>query len=250
MPPELFGISDIGCVRKENQDTWLFDESLALAIVSDGMGGGPAGALAAQTVVRRMPEIMRQMAKSDCGALPLSRRRVARRLLRETVLSVSREILHTSEDDLERKGMGATVVAAWRCANAIHIAHQGDSRAYLFRNNVLSLLTADHSIVALLLRNGEITEQEALTHPARGQLTRFVGMPGDVYGDVQTLSIMHGDRLLLCTDGLWGVVKDDEIAAVLTKHSEPERVCSELIELSKQRGAPDNVTAMGWNLGL
>jgi serine/threonine protein phosphatase PrpC len=111
----------------------------------------------------------------------------------------------------------------------------------------LKRLTADHSIVALLVRNGEITEQEALNHPARGQLTRFVGMPGDVYCDVQTLKIEKSDRLLLCTDGLWGVLKEVEIAAVLASHVEPEKVCGELIELAKRRGAPDNVTMVVWN---
>jgi protein phosphatase len=194
-----------------------------------------------------MPEIMRQGLLSEGHMLPVSRQRVARRLLRETVLSVSREILHTSTDDLELKGMGATVVAAWRCGSALHVVHQGDSRAYLYRDGHLKMLTKDHSIVALLVRNGEITEQEALNHPARGQLTRFVGMPGDVYCDVQTLKIEKGDRLILCTDGLWGVVSDEEIAAMLASHVEPEKVCSEVLELAKRRGAPDNVTTVVWN---
>ncbi|MDD2328756.1 MAG: protein phosphatase 2C domain-containing protein [bacterium] len=255
------GSSDIGCVRKENQDAWLVDESLGLVVVADGMGGGPAGAQAAQAVAGRLPELLRKglngrnasprrprtAQRSDPAGM---RCREARRLLRETVLALSREILRASEDDPERKGMGATVVAAWRCGTVVHVVHQGDSRAYLFRGGVLNKLTADHSIVALLMRNGEITEKEATKHPARGQLTRFVGMPGDVYCEVQTLKIEDGDRLLLCTDGLWGIVNDDEIAAVLASHAELERGCGELIELAKRRGAPDNVTALVWNVGL
>jgi protein phosphatase len=249
-PLDVAGGSDIGCVRRENQDAWLVDEPLKLAIVADGMGGGPAGALAAQTVVRRMAEIMRQVITSNHSKQEVSRRRVARRLLRETVSSVSQEILNMSEDDLELKGMGATVVAAWHCGSALHLAHQGDSRAYLFRDCLLRPLTADHSIVALLVRNGEITEQEALNHPARGQLTRFVGMPGDVYCDVQTLKIEKGDRLLLCTDGLWGVVSDVEIATAFMEQAQTADVCNSLIKLAVLRGAPDNVTAVAWNLGL
>jgi protein phosphatase len=254
------GSSDIGCVRKENQDAWLMDETLGLVVVADGMGGGPAGAQAAQTVVGRLPELLRK-GLNGCDASPWRQRtaqrpvpagmrcREARRLLRKTVLALSGEILRASEDDPKRKGMGATLVAAWRCGTVLHVAHQGDSRAYLFRGDVLKRLTADHSIVALLMRNGEITEEEATNHPARGQLTRFVGMPGDVYCEVQTLRIADGDRLLLCTDGLWGIANDDEIAAVLASHAEPERICDELIELVKRRGAPDNVTTVVMDLG-
>jgi protein phosphatase len=254
------GVSDRGCVRAENQDAWQADESLGLVVVADGMGGGPAGAEAAQMVAGRLPELLRKglngwdasprRPQTVRGTVPTGmRRRAARRLLRETVLELSREILRASEDDPERKGMGATAVAAWRCGPVVHVAHQGDSRAYLFRGGVLNKLTADHSIVALLVRSGEITEEEAVKHPARGQLTRFVGMPGDVYCEVQTLMIKDGNRLLLCTDGLWGVVNDDEIAAALARHAEPEGVCGELIELAKRRGAPDNVTTAVWDLG-
>ena len=245
---DVAGVSDRGCVRAENQDAWMADASLGLALVADGMGGGPAGAQAAGIVARRLPELVRQRTVRETVPTGM-RRREARRLLRETVLAVSREILRGSENDPERKGMGSTAVAAWRCGNAVHVAHQGDSRAYLFRSGKLRRLTADHSIVVLLVRNGEITEEEAERHPARGQLTRFVGMPVDVYCDVQTLTIKDGDRLLLCTDGLWGVVEDDEMAAALAGRCHPADVCGGLIELAMRRGAPDNVTVLVWNLG-
>ena len=251
LPPVPFimaGISDMGCIRKENQDAWLADESVRLALVADGMGGGPAGAQAAQTVTGRLPELMK-MGLNGMARGSVSRRRTARRFFRETVLSVSREILQASENDLELKGMGATVVAAWQCGNVVHVAHQGDSRGYLFRGGAMKKLTADHSIIALLVRNGEITEEEACKHPARGQLTRFVGMPGDVYCEVQTVIIDDGDRLLLCTDGLWGVVRDDEIATAMSELHQPADVCSKLIGLAVGRGAPDNVTALVWDLG-
>ena len=237
--------SDRGCVRAENQDAWSSDEALGLVMVADGMGGGPAGALAAQTVVTRLPEFLRL-------GIPTRRppsQRKARELLREAVLAVSGQIIETSKDDPKCKGMGATVVVAWRCGKCVHIAHQGDSRAYLFRGGELKRLTADHSIVALLVRTGEITKEEAQRHPARGQLTRFVGMQGDVYCDVQTFKIENGDRLLLCTDGLWDVVNHDEMVAALANQQEISGVCGELIGLAKQHGAPDNVTAIIWDFG-
>ncbi|MDD2600389.1 MAG: protein phosphatase 2C domain-containing protein [Kiritimatiellae bacterium] len=244
-PLDVAGISDRGCIRADNQDAWMADELLRLVVVADGMGGRPAGAEAAQMVTECLPEFLR---KGVTGVVP--KRRSARRLLRETVLAVSREILRVSADDPKRKGMGTTMVAAWQCGEVLHLAHQGDSRAYLLRGGSLRKLTADHSIVVLLVRNGEITEEEAEKHPARGQLTRFVGMPGDVYCGLQTLGIKDGDRLLLCTDGLWGVVKNDEIAATLLEQARPEDACRKLVSLAVEYGAPDNVTAVVWNLGL
>ncbi len=255
-PCAIAGLSDRGCVRAENQDVWRTDEALGLVVVADGMGGGPAGAQAAKMVTERLPELLRRKGKrlttplqTDAGTRGVLRRRAARRLLREAVLELSREILRASADDPERKGMGATVVSAWRCGAVVHVAHQGDSRVYLFRCGELRMLTADHSIVALLARNGEITADEAAVHPACGQLTRFVGMPGEVYCDVQTLATEDGDRLLLCTDGLWGAVSDEDIAKVLAGHAEPLSACRELVALAKRHGAPDNVTAVVWKLG-
>jgi protein phosphatase len=243
-PFDIAGVSDKGCVRLENQDAWMADESLRLVVVCDGMGGCPAGAQAAQMVTGSIPDFLR---KRVTGVAP--KRKMARELLREAVLSAGQEILRTSVDDLERKGMGTTVVAAWQCGKGVHLAHQGDSRAYLLRDGRLQKLTVDHSIVALLVRNGEITEEDALMHPARGQLTRFVGMQGDVYCDIQTVNIKEGDRLLLCTDGLWGVVNDDDIAAILSEYDTPEDACEKLMELALRNGASDNVTAVVWNIG-
>ena len=241
---EIAGVSDKGCVRLDNQDAWVVDEPLRFVVVCDGMGGCSAGAQAAQMVTGSIPDFLR---KRVTGVAP--KRKMARELLREAVLSAGQEILRTSEDDLERKGMGTTVVAAWHCGKVIHLAHQGDSRAYLLRDGSLQKLTADHSIVALLVRNGEITEENAVMHPARGQLTRFVGMQGDVYCDIQTVKIKEGDRLLLCTDGLWGVVKDDDITAILSEYATLEAACANLMELALRNGAPDNVTAVVWNIG-
>ena len=137
----------------------------------------------------------------------------------------------------------------WRCGAVLHVAHQGDSRAYLFRKGGLRKLTADHSIVAMLVRDGEITIEEAAGHPARGQLTRFVGMPWDAYCEVQSMGINGGDRLLLCTDGLWGVVAEEEMAATLSECPGSEQACRRLIDAALRHGAPDNVTAVVWNLG-
>ena len=276
------GCSDIGCVRPDNQDAWLADAEHGLFIVADGIAGRPAGAMASQFVTSALSRVLARRSASlltfpklnglprraaACGApcarhgasasptigvqlttgtsfTQRSRARAVRYVLRESILEVGREIRKTGADNPDLRGMGATIVAVWLRGPFTHVAHMGDSRAYLLRGGVLAPLTADHSIVALLKRNGEITEEEAQGHPAGGSLTRFVGMEGDVYPDTRSLRLDSGDRLLLCTDGMWSAVPDAELSAVLLNHPEPETACQELISLAKQQGGRDNITAV------
>ncbi len=105
-------------------------------------------------------------------------------------------------------------------------------------------LTADHSITALLVRNGEITEEEAVTHSARGKLSRFVGMTGDTYPDMVSLRLQSNDRLLLCTDGLWAAVSAKELCDRMSCQADPEAICREFVECAKRHGGADNITAL------
>ena len=235
------GCTDTGCLRADNQDAWLADAEHGLFIVADGIAGRPAGAKASQFVTSALPRVI---TRRSASLTQRSRARAVRYVLRESILEVGREIRKTGADNPDLRGMGATIVAVWLRGPFTHVAHMGDSRAYLLRGGVLAPLTADHSIVALLKRNGEITEEEAQGHPAGGSLTRFVGMEGDVYPDTRSLRLDSGDRLLLCTDGMWSAVPDAELSAVLLNHPEPETACQELISLAKQQGGRDNITAV------
>lgn len=235
------GCTDIGCGRKENQDTWLVDEERGVFVVSDGVGGGPVGGTASQMVTSTLPSLIAQRST----VMPQRpRARAVRCVLRDSLLELSRDIRKVGENDPGRKGMGATVVAVWLRWPFAHIAHMGDSRAYLFRAGILTPLTSDHSIVALLLRNGEITAADVQDHPARNRLTRFVGMDGDVYPETQSLRLEAGDRLLLCTDGLWSAASDAEMKALLSSHPDPRIACRELVALAKRHGGQDNITAV------
>ena len=140
--------------------------------------------------------------------------------------------------------MGATVVMALVQDDRAFIAHMGDSRAYLLRRGKLRPLTDDHSIVGILLRTGEIRPEEAEHHPARGQLSRYVGMEDEVYPDVRTVRLASGDRLLLCTDGLTGMVPDDTIMGLLAVSEEPQVACDHLVEAANAAGGKDNITAV------
>jgi PPM family protein phosphatase len=234
------GLSDIGRKRTENQDAFAVVPEIQLYAVSDGMGGGQPGALASQIVTSVLPELLRKQAT----VLESASARKVRSMLRNAVTELSNEVHRKSMDQPGLKGMGTTVVAALIRHRSAHIVHMGDSRAYLFRKGKLKQLTEDHSVVALLVRNGEITPEEAKTHPARSHLSRFVGIQMEVLPDVGTVSLRKDDRLLLCTDGLTGMLPDKDITNILQEIPDPEAACHALVAAANEAGGKDNITVL------
>lgn len=232
--------TDTGKVRQQNEDAFLVDAVAGLFIVSDGMGGTRAGELASQMVVGALPQMLDKRAD---GLRKISRQTCHRRL-RQNLLDLSRNVRETVSKRPDLKGMGATVALMLIRDEQAHIAHMGDSRVYLWRAGCMEQLTADHSIVSILLRDGEITPQEAKTHPARGNLSRFVGMPGEVYPDVRTVPLEEDDRLMLCTDGLTGMVSDSDIADILGDNDDPQQACEALVAAANEAGGKDNITVV------
>jgi protein phosphatase len=140
--------------------------------------------------------------------------------------------------------MGSTVVCALVRGNQVLIAHMGDSRAYRLRGGRLKQLTRDHSLVELLIRSGDITLEEAATHPSRGRLTRNIGMDGEPLPQTCLLKHRAGDQLLLCTDGLTGMISDEQIKTILSESSPLETRCQRLVDAANQAGGKDNVTVL------
>ena len=237
--------TSVGRVRMNNEDATFSSESLGLFIVSDGMGGAQAGEVAAALVTAILPKMIETSLTADGNP---SWQRI-RAWLRRDMLTLSRIMYLESSANPMTEGMGATVVAAFVHSNRAYIAHMGDSRAYLYRQNHLLQLTNDHSVVSLLLRSGEITEAEARVHPARGHLTRFVGMKDEVFGDIRSLRVRYGDRLLLCSDGLTGMIPDTEITQLLGLYATTDEACKRLVEAANDAGGEDNVTAMVVDIG-
>ncbi len=233
------GRTDRGRVRKQNEDRWRVDPELGLYLVADGIGGRFAGALAAQKVVDRLPALV-QASFADVE-VPSAR---ATERLSEALTELSDQVRQESEGQPGLEGMGATVVLALVRQAWSLIAHLGDSRAYLLRAGHLEQLTKDHTILQLLLEIGEISPQEAPHHPARGQVTRYVGMPGEVLPDVQTVELFPGDRLLLCSDGLTGMVDEVGILTILQQKRVPGTLCRQLVGAANAAGGSDNITAV------
>jgi PPM family protein phosphatase len=240
--------NDAGRIRQTNQDSYLIDLEQNLFIVSDGMGGHLAGEVASKAVVTVLPELIRRR----LAGLSSASNRTVELALREVVLELSQRLRAESAGRPGLQGMGATLAMAllrpepWTA----HLAHLGDSRIYLFRDHHLTQLTEDHSIVALLLKHGEINREEARRHPARGRLSRYVGIDGDVYPDLQSIALLAGDRLLICSDGLTNMIPDDMIARLIHKNPAPSEACRKLVAAANSAGGEDNITVLLVNLSL
>ena len=234
------GLTDLGCVREKNEDNWMADPGLGLYVVADGMGGQLGGGLASKVIVEVLPHLVR---KEFAEIMDLSDPVASQRLL-EVLSYLSNHLREGGKDEAGLSGMGSTVIMLLVHGSKALIGQMGDSRAYLLRKRKLKQLTTDHTLIQLLLESGDITAEEAITHPACGQLTRYVGMEGEPLPEVQLFEIQPGDRLLLCSDGLTGMLTDKEILAVLKKKLVPKTICKRLVEAAKKAGGKDNIATV------
>jgi protein phosphatase len=225
--------SDVGMVRTANEDRFALAPDLGLFLVADGMGGHIGGQLASSLAADGTVEALRGVA--DSSASPTDK-------LRFCVAAANHEIFMTAQAKPELTGMGTTLVALLAGEGRIGLAHVGDSRAYLVRGSRIRQLTRDHSLVADLVRRGEISADAARGHPHRHVLTRALGVRRSGLPDLGELTPAAGDMLLLCSDGLTEHVLDEEIAEVVGGPDEPDAICDKLVGLANARGGEDNST--------
>jgi serine/threonine protein phosphatase PrpC len=236
------GLTDTGRVRAGNEDAWAVDPAQGLYIVADGMGGHNAGEIAARAVVESLPEMVRRrVSRGRQGAA--TGKGLARRL-RTAVARLSRDVYLRAMAEPSLYGMGATVVLAMVQRDSAVVVHMGDSRAYLLHDGQLGLVTKDHSVVQELLDRGHITADEAATHPARNRITASVGMPGDPTPACNRVTLAAGDKLMLCTDGLAGMIPDEQIGQILARPEPPADLCQRLVDAANEAGGYDNVTVV------
>jgi PPM family protein phosphatase len=217
--------SEIGLVREVNEDSMLHDPPLFA--VADGMGGHLAGDVASQMAIEQLVAEYRA-SDSISGA----------------VRHANRAIFRAAQSDPELSGMGTTITAMIAGEDSAQIVHVGDSRAYLLRNGDLSRITQDHTVVGRLVQQGRIAPEDADRHPQRSYLERALGVDPDVEVDVYVLDTSAGDRILLCSDGLFGMIDDDVILAVLDREKDPQRAAERLCEEAVEAGGADNVTTV------
>ncbi|EXX84727.1 serine/threonine protein phosphatase [Paenibacillus darwinianus] len=233
--------SDIGRIRLVNEDrAWVgqLENGITVAIVADGMGGHQAGDVASQLAVDTFRESLRDYKD------PLDPEQ-AKTLIRQAILQANEIVYEMASQNDRYHNMGTTVVAAMLFEGSGIIGHIGDSRAYRLHDGRLRLLTEDHTLVNELAKSGQISAEEAANHPRRNVLTRALGTDRHVEVDVKGFAWTPGDMLLLCSDGLYSMVGEDEmLAALLDAEPNLDGKAERLIELALHAGGDDNVTVL------
>ena len=227
--------SAIGLVRQGNEDSGFV--SPQLIAVADGMGGHAAGEVASRIAVEVLQSLVPALVSKDIDEDSVTD------LLMHSLHSIDSEISAVTDEDIEKRGMGTTLTALLIRDKYISLLHVGDSRCYRLRGNSLEQLSNDHTIIQELLDQGAISPAEALEHPQRSMLTQALRGDGDVTPVLQMYEIKKGDRYLLCSDGLSGVLTEKELKVGLKKSNKDDAI-KFLIDATYVNGAPDNVTVL------
>ncbi|MBW3664758.1 MAG: Stp1/IreP family PP2C-type Ser/Thr phosphatase [Actinobacteria bacterium] len=230
---DAVAVTDTGQVRQANEDAYFLGDSVFA--VADGMGGHVAGEIASRTALEPVAVIDgRVFADYDEAADSLT----------DALKDANGAVVARAIEEPELKGMGTTLTAALVEGRRLHIAHVGDSRAYLIRGGTIVRITKDHTLVQHFIDQGEITEEEAARHPQRSIITRAIGVSPLVEVDHHVVDLEVGDHVLLCSDGLTGQVEDGEIRETILTAEAEEAALDELVRLANERGGPDNITAV------
>lgn len=223
--------SDVGLVREGNEDSGY--ASPRLLVVADGMGGAAAGEVASSVAVAALAGLDEDEPTGDLLEV-----------LREALRRIEGQLAGLVEAEPRLRGMGTTLTAVLGAGSRLALIHVGDSRAYLLREGKLERITRDHTLVQSLIDAGRLTEHEATTHPQRNVLTRVLDGTHPTEADLSIREVRPGDRILLCSDGLSGVVSWDTLGAVLLANENPEDAVDELVDLALRGGGPDNITCV------
>jgi serine/threonine protein phosphatase PrpC len=233
---KMYGSTNVGRVRKENQDAIYFDEIMNFGVVADGIGGRAGGKEASAIAVRGL---RRAVVESE-----MIRHDQADSFLVNALDAVNSEIIKVGREDVSKTGMGTTVNAVMFFADKAHIVHVGDSRTYLYDRGHLFQLTIDHN-VKTLLRRGQIEQSDVLPRVSKDALVRALGLSEQFDPDIYTLQVRTGQILLTCSDGLYSMVEDRKILHLLNKHAhKPNELPKHLIDAANQGGGRDNITVL------
>ena len=238
---QSWGLTDPGCVRKQNQDAYRIeqlDHNTLLCVVCDGMGGAKSGNVASTLAVDVFAEEI-----SSSWTPGMSSERIDQMLLGAVKLA-NFTVYDQAAQFEEFSGMGTTLVAALIQDDMATLVNVGDSRAYYIDRAGIHQVTVDHSVVQLMIQRGELTPEQAKTYPGKSLITRAIGTESMVPCDLFHKKVSKGDYFLLCSDGLSNLMDDQEILFEVAHGQEKEKCCQRLLEIAKKRGAPDNVTSI------
>jgi len=230
---EAYGLSDVGCVRSNNEDYYLMAPNIGLYVLADGMGGAAAGERASKLAAEKVWEVV-----YNAGANP------GLDLLADSFEQANLCVINEAAQDASLDGMGTTLVSALEAGDELLIASVGDSRAYLFQENQLASITADQTWVQEVGRRLGIDEENLKTHPMRHVLTMAIGVSQQLRINTYRVRLLVGSQILLCSDGLHGVIDDATISQILSGEGTLEEKCNKLISQAKSSGGPDNVTTV------
>ncbi len=236
-----WGLSDQGCVRKQNQDAYKIerlDRRTLLCVVCDGMGGAKSGNIASSLAVDVFVEEIRRSFKPGMDLFQTDQ------MLRSAVKLANFTVFDQSAQFEEFDGMGTTLVAALVRGDQVTIVNVGDSRAYHIDSDGIEQVSKDHSLVQMMVDRGELTAEMAKNYPGKNYITRAIGTEPTVSCDIFHRTVSKGDFLLLCSDGLSNMMDDQEILFEVVHGVNKQQCCKRLLNIAVSRGAPDNVTSV------
>lgn len=238
---QSWGLTDSGCIRAQNQDTYQIeqlDSNTLLGVVCDGMGGAKSGNVASSLAAEVFAQEIRRSWKFGMDQQQIDQ------MMGNAVKLANFTVFDQAQQFEEFYGMGTTLVAALVHGRHVTIVHVGDSRAYGLNVDGIHRLTKDHSLVQMMLERGELTLEQARNYPGKNLITRAIGTEPTVESDLTHWNMERGDSLLLCSDGLSNMMDEQEILFEVVHGVNKQYCCQRLLDIAKNRGAPDNVTSV------
>ena len=235
------GLTDPGCVRTQNQDAYQMedlDRNTKLCVVCDGMGGAKSGNIASTLAIDVFVQEIKRTWNASMSSTKMDQ------MLREAVKLANFTVFDQAMQFEDFEGMGTTLTSALVSGKKVSVVNVGDSRVYAITRTGIKQLTRDHSLVQMMVERGELTPELARTYPGKNFITRAIGTEPVVECDLIHTTLEKGDCLLLCSDGLSNMMDDQEILFEVVHGVNKEQCCQRLLDIAKNRGAPDNVTSI------
>ena len=238
---QYWGLTDPGCTRPQNQDAFqieVLDKNTLLCVICDGMGGAKSGNVASSLAVDVFCQEVKRTWNHDMDQERLDQ-------MLHSAVKLTNFTVHDQAQQFEDfTGMGTTLVAVFVHGKQVTTVNVGDSRAYIINHNGVTQITEDHSLVQLMVKNGELTREQARNYPGKNLITRAIGTEPVVMPDIFHHKVERGDCLLLCTDGLSNIIDEQEMLFEVVHGDDKDHCCQRLLDIAKNRGAPDNVTSV------